>query len=328
MLMNNRYICSILLLVFLLAGCDNTAGTDDADRIPVELYVSPLKVSESGTRAGAMNGWYNTEVYMSYGESVAPGGSYAGFSRTLRGLVADSKTNFQPMLFYPAGGQNIFLRGFHPRDGVTGLGSNGQITDNKIHYTLSGQEDIMVSNVVVGSMNNTLLDQGAALDYEHLLTQISFSVRVSGAVGNFPYELKLKAIRVVNVHNEAILDLNPALNYSDSGILTFTGDPEHSLTAFENAAGIIISQYHWLGPVGLAMFEPGVPFEVEAEFINGTKVRINSVLRNSDGVNLAAGNTERSKTYAVELFFKYQSGIPKVTANWTTVGIGSDTGWW
>lgn len=314
------------LLAIVVTACDKP-GTEDrhtGTNIPVEIPVAPLgeyDVVSSRAGKGPMNGWQNTEVYMVYGESAD--GTFQGFSEAKKGIVVTGRTSFQPQLFYPVT-NTIFLRGVHPREQVTNLDPDLGITGDKILYTITGQEDIMISNVVSGSVANTLKDQDERLHYNHLLTQLSFTMK--GDEG-FPSTLRVRYIRVKGVSVNAILDLNPDLDFNDPGILVFTDPPASDLTAYENQQGLIISDKA-SREAGYVMFRPGENFNIEIEFTNGEKVLVTNIATVNGGLDISAGNTEMGKHYMVELTFRCVGLLPSVTAEWKKENIGNENGWW
>lgn len=326
--MTSKKIFIMILSGALLWACGKQeAGRPSEDRVPVEIDVadagSYVVVSRAGK--GPMNTWYNTEVFMAYGESTD--GTFQGFTEAKKGIVVQGRTSFQPQLFYPGSDKTIFLRGFHPREQVTNIDAELEMpASGKVHYTITGQEDIMISNAVDGSETNTFKGQGSELHYEHLLTQLSFQMI---AQTGFPTTMRVKYIRVKNVSVNAVLDLTvqrEMSNLDDPDLLKFTDTPTSNLIAYHNESGLQLTGTA-TAEGSCVMFRPGEDFDIEVEFTTGDKVTVTEISKG--GVDISAGKTMRGELYPVTLTFTATGMIPSVTAGWgTPVPIGDDTGWW
>lgn len=325
-----KQLAIMVCVALFAAGCmrENRETVVPEGKVAVEIDVSPLGGYELVTRAdegkGPMTGWYNTEVYMAYAQAL--GSTFPGFSEAKRGIVVSNKTSFQPQLFYPAL-QTVWLRGFHPRECVTNLGTDMEIdASGEVHYTITGHEDIMISNTLSGSEQNSFNDQNAKLHYEHLLTQLSFKMVCE--IG-FPSSYKVKYIRIKGVRINAVLDLNvePDMTNPDNPALLVFGAETGDLIAYENTSGLALPENNPT-ELGYVMFRPNENFDIEVEFTNGDKVLVTEIVRKSDGLDISDGNTVRGKHYLVELTFKTVGMLPSVTALWNPEDVGGSIGWW
>jgi hypothetical protein len=289
--------------------------------------VSDAPGFELSTRA-PLDGWYNTPVWMAYGESAnAANTAFAGFGRVLDGFVANNMTAFRPLLFYPPDGKTIYLRGVYPREGITNLGADGAITGDRIEYTITGREDVMVSNTLSGSRDAPISDN-AYLHYRHLLTWLSFTVKAAaGSV--FPGTLRVTSVRVLNVSRNAVLDLDPTLNYTDAGILTFTDAPVSTLTSYDNEAGMQIAATA-SAEFGDAMFRPGEAFDVQIGFNTGDVLTIQELMTTTTPRDISlSGGTLREMKYRVDVTLSMAGFKPVVSAAWVEVQTGIDReNWW
>jgi hypothetical protein len=319
----------ILSLGALVAGCSKDGPQDgETARVPITLRVGEAPGFELSTRS-PLEGWYNTSVWMAYGESAsAANTSFIGFGRVLDGFVANNMTTFRPLLFYPANGETIYLRGVYPREGITNLGANGEITGDRIEYTITGQEDIMVSNTLSGSLDTPIPDD-ALLRYRHLLTRLSFTVRSTGV---FPSTLRLTFIRVLNVSRNAVLELDPVAYpaYDTPDILTFTDAPTSTLTAYGDETGRQVT-------TGISeefanvMFRPGEAFDVQIGFNTGDVLTIPAIMTTgSDPRDISLpGGTLMGMKYKVNVTLSMEGFTPAISAAWVEVQTGTDRdNWW
>lgn len=343
-------ICAAALLA---AGCSGEKPEAKPGTMKVELKaVPPESYLSPSTRAylpGPANGWYNTEIYLaSYKED--PGNGVPAFpgtyGRILRGVVNESMTMFDPPLFYPTDGNDkVYLRGFYPRRSCTSIPEGFAGTDydisgmnNLLRYTLTGKEDLMISNAVSGSMTAPLSGQSTAgqLHFQHLLTQLSFTLKA--AAEGFPRTLAVKAIRVWNVHKQAVLDLDNA-NQSDLGsILDWEDDGEdvsgNSFEAYMNAAGLEITTEQ-SSNLGHVMMRPNERFRIEIEFIDGTKAEVRNITDVDGGGDISnpdmGTGTARATAYQINLTFASENSLPDVSAAWTDVRLDDPAAggnWW
>lgn len=285
----------VLILLLAAAACDKKDDApENKDAVPVIVSVAPLE--EAIPMRSPLNSWNMTSVNMALGEST---GVLAGFTTVLDAVVNNNITTFSPQLFYPNNGNTIHLRGYHPRVAT--------ISDNKVSYTLTGQEDIMICNTVSGSKSNTIANQGSAgeVTYQHLLTQLNFVLYNNGT---FPVSAKVTAIRIHNVSKAASLDLM-------TGMLTFSDSPTSTFAAYSNPSGIEVSTTP-SAKLGYVMFRPGENFTVTVEFNTGDSVVVTDLSPSDIG-------SQAGYAYSVQLEF---SGIEAVTGTmrivpWNNSGV-------
>lgn len=78
----------------------------------------------------------------------------------------DDAVAFNPIQYYPADGDAIYMIGIAPRPTET-------INNGTINYTITGEEDIMFASEISGSKNDKA---DKALAFKHLLTQLKIKV--------------------------------------------------------------------------------------------------------------------------------------------------------
>ncbi len=339
----------------LFAGCmSDKTGPEPAGE-PKAVEVPAASIGEvTETRAlGPINALSYDEVYMAYGES--PEGAYISdptYTKVLKGLITYGLTVFQPLLFYPDNNgvyNNIYLKGFYPREGVTDFTPGDAVREvaaNKIHYRIDGRHDIMISTMVKGSYTNTLQDQyesggvigeGAILQYQHLLSRLSFNVQRETA---WPATLKVKRIWVTNVSNAAVMDLSKA--YNETGVLVFQEPHDKEFLVYENTDGLILGTAA-SSILGEAMIEPGAEFRVKVELHTGdilTVTEVKGTTPRAHTINIKGDDaaydgptlhdiTKRGYQYTVTLNFQNLSITAGASMGaWDNVPVGSETGWW
>lgn len=367
---------SIILIVLpaLLAGCikdDAPAAFIPGGSVAVEVPVAPLTGQSSLTRAlGPIEGWntYPTnEVYMAYADGpkgAGPRGTFETdpvYTKCLKGIVAGDITVFQPLLFYPEellDHYNIYLKGFYPREGVRDFNEVTnpamRLTDSKVTYTIAGNQDVMMSSMVCGSLDYTLKDQyedpddenvrrGATLRYQHLLSRLSVKVRCDAA---WPSTIKLQALRVLDVSDTAILDFRK--DYTDPDALVFQAPRDKVFTVYENSDGLPLTTtaFGSQPALGNVMIEPLSGFRLEVELSTGDVITVPKISFLSAGVETIINQTgtdtattiydiiRRGYHYQVELTFQ-SVGVNADAINtnfslqpWTPMDAGNEEGWW
>lgn len=277
--MENKCLC-IFIIALAATGCHKT-DLAEIDRIPVVINVAPLKAQDTDaapTRA-SLNEWTNTGVNMAYGTS-SPTESLTVFSRSLNARVSGTTTSFEPKLFYPDNGDVIYLKGYHPRAPMSG---------NTVKYTITGEDDIMISNTVYGSKTAPIAGkevEQSTVTYRHLLSQFHFTVQNDGT---FPIPVKLKQIRIDGVHDKVSLDL-----FAET--LTFDQATTKSFEIFSSTTGVeILTTVS--ATFGHVMLGVGDNFKVVAV------LSIDGVLTEHEVSLPAKTGSEAGKYYKVNIMF-------------------------
>lgn len=319
----------------------------------VEIAVAQLESELSETRAlGPINELSYNEVYIAYGET--PAGGYVPdptYTKTLKGLITYGITVFQPLLFYPDKNgiyNNIYLKGFYPREGVTDFHVNDaarEINNNRIHYNIDGRHDIMISSGVKGNYTNSLQEQyengdpetseAARLRFQHLLSRISFTAKRSSS---WSPTLKLMGIWITNVSNSATLDLSK--EYTDSNVLVFDTPRDKEFKVYENNEGLTLNTAT-SSVLGEAMIESGSEFQVKVKISSGeilTVAEIKTSGSNSHTINIIGDDIpsstvhdiiQRGYHYKVILNFENLTITTKIEiGGWNDYIVENETGWW
>lgn len=340
-----------MLMLVLLSACEENKAPAPAqtDLKAIEVPVGQIAITAGESRAlGPIEQLSYDEIYVAYAES-APGAYLAEpyYTKALRALITYGITVFQPLLFYPnvAGVcNNVYLKGFYPREGVLDFeGRNAElltITNNKIHYLINGQHDILLSSLVRGHYYDTIYDQyetngrtgtiseNARLRFEHLLSNLSFVVRRGNS---WPTTLKLTHIWVTGVSERATLDLNKS--NTDADVLLFEAAHDKEFLVYENEQGLELNTSA-SAVIGQAMIEPGAEFQVKIRLSSGEIVTIDQIMIGTSTINIIDGDATNDivrRGYRYTLTLDFNNLIINTTvsmAPWTPVVVGDDHGWW
>lgn len=173
-----------------------------AGRLPIHLY--------TGIQTRAM-----IDEFKETPVCVAAGTAAGQYTESWEGTATQGEITLTPERYYPADGSPLFLRGYHPA---------APLVDGEVTYTLTGQEDLMLSVEQSGSLTNRFTAEEKPLTYSHLLSQLNFTLRLKGATGNYRIRLVqlngMAASAVVNLFSGEVVPIgtaNPVVVYADPG---------------------------------------------------------------------------------------------------------------
>ncbi len=130
--------------------------------VPIRLYTGIQ------TRA-AVDAFDSTPV------SIAVGTSAGDYTEHWTGIATDSEIELDPERYYPTDGSELFIRSYHPA---------APHVDGEVHYDLTGQEDLMLTEEQRGSLASRFDATLTPLVHKHLLTQLSFKLLIANAPDN------------------------------------------------------------------------------------------------------------------------------------------------
>lgn len=95
--------------------------------------------------------------------------------------TASTAENFAPPVYYPPGGDSIYIKALAPYSAIKNIDAFQQMTDTVIKFEITGNEDVMTTgkNQVDprdGVGNNAAGNHTIAMEFEHLLSKINFSI--------------------------------------------------------------------------------------------------------------------------------------------------------
>lgn len=114
--------------------------------------------------------------------------------------------------YMAANGQSVLI-GYYPRAALSG------IKNPTVSYTITGDEDIMATEVQTGAANSKF----TPFTFQHLLTQLQF--KCSGSAKAVEKWTKVSSITVKDVYNT----LSMSLDKADGAVLTTTGSANTDL---------------------------------------------------------------------------------------------------
>lgn len=232
-------IMSLLGATILEGGCSNMEEpvTDGAaEAIEVNAGIA------EATRA-VIGGGYTNDLEVSFARLDNPGtagAAWTSIDAVRTGGTGNTALTFEPEQTYLAEERESVLIGYYPRKELSGTTNPASVT-----YTITGDEDIMVTGVQTGS----LVDKFETFTFSHLLTQLQFKcVGSAGAIG------KWTAVASVKVKNVAT-ELKLSLDKTNGAKLTATGMADQTLTV-KNCPSMISALDAETPPTGYLLLYP------------------------------------------------------------------------
>ena len=232
-------IMSLLGATILEGGCSNMEEpvTDGAaEAIEVNAGIA------EATRA-VIGGGYTNDLEVSFARLDNPGtvgAAWTSIDAVRTGGTGNTALTFEPEQTYLAEEGESVLIGYYPRKELSGTTNPASVT-----YTITGDEDIMVTGVQTGS----LVDKFETFTFSHLLTQLQFKcVGSAGAIG------KWTAVASIKVKNVAT-GLKLSLDKTNGAKLTATGTTDQTLTV-KNCPSTISALDAETPPTGYLLLYP------------------------------------------------------------------------
>jgi len=297
---------SIAATVAAMTAC--TSESDEVDnvidaKVPIELNAGVLEItSKAVVNQGDQ---FDAQVIASKttGEYTAPLWNENGAGNI--SVATNGEVTFSPAQYYPTDNTEIFMIGYSPRATAT----NGIVA-----YTITGDNDIMVSNQISGSRTNKA-KAGKELQFKHLLTQLQIKVIAADTDSKNAWG-GIKSIEVVNASTAVELNLQ-------TGKLAEATTPATQNVAVDKdfTTPLVLPNLAESGtatPAGSVMV---LPRDTKYQLLIKTE-------NNQTGITIdpSVVKTEASKAYEITLTFK--SANVEVTASagkWETVEGGTGT---
>ena len=144
--------------------------------VPIRLYTGIQ------TRAAV-------DVFDSTPVSIAVGTSAGDYTEHWTGTATEGDILLDPERYYPTDGSALFIRSYHPA---------APHVNGEVRYELTGQEDLMLTDERSGSLSRRFDATETSLIHKHLLTQLSFRLRVKGAPDGYSvHAVKLNGLASV-----------------------------------------------------------------------------------------------------------------------------------
>lgn len=242
-----------LLATAFLAGCTNleapvVADSGEAIRITAGIAQS--------TRA-VINAGYANNLNVSFARidnlATASDWDSPAIDAVRTGGAGKTSISFNPEQNYLSGNLQSALIGYYPRKGLESDTSDPA----NVKYEISGEEDIMATEVQVGSLNQKF----TSLTFQHLLAQLQF--KCIGSAEAVTQWTGVTSINVANAHTA----LNLSLDKTAGAKLTATGSANRTLTV-KNCPEAVSVATAVNPPTGYLMLFPVTNMGTEAAAIN------------------------------------------------------------
>lgn len=129
------------------------------------------------------------DVFDSTPVSIAVGTSAGDYTEHWTGTATEGDILLDPERYYPTDGSALFIRSYHPA---------APHVNGEVRYELTGQEDLMLTDERSGSLSRRFDATETSLIHKHLLTQLSFRLRVKGAPDGYSvHAVKLNGLASV-----------------------------------------------------------------------------------------------------------------------------------
>lgn len=270
---------SLLGATILEGGCSNMEEpvTDGAaEAIEVNAGIA------EATRA-VIGGGYTNDLEVSFARLDNPGtvgAAWTSIDAVRTGGTGNTALTFEPEQTYLAEEGESVLIGYYPRKELSGTSNPASVT-----YTITGDEDIMVTGVQTGS----LVDKFETFTFSHLLTQLQFKcVGSAGAIG------KWTAVASIKVKNVAT-GLKLSLDKTNGAKLTATGTTDQTLTV-KNCPSMISALDAETPPTGYLLLYPtanmgteSLPVSLEVKGIYDGSAKTLNVTVSNIGEGVKAG---------------------------------------
>lgn len=271
-------IMSLLATAFLNSCTDMEEPVTDGAAEAIEVNAG---IAEA-TRA-VIGGGYTNDLEVSFARLDNPGtagAAWTSIDAVRTGGTGNTALTFEPEQTYLAEEGESVLIGYYPRKEPSGTTNPASVT-----YTITGDEDIMVTGVQTGS----LVDKFETFTFSHLLTQLQFKcVGSAGAIG------KWTAVASIKVKNVAT-GLKLSLDKTNGAKLTATGTTDQTLTV-KNCPSMISALDAETPPTGYLLLYPtanmgteSLPVSLEVKGIYDGSAKTLNVTVSNIGEGVKAG---------------------------------------
>ncbi len=195
----------LLLPAALLSSCTERSLELRPEPEPEPEPVAIRLYTGIRTRA-AVDAFEGTPICVAYGN--APG----VYTECWDGVATGNEITLSPARYYPQDGSRVYLRSFYPPAPMN--------ADGTLIYTLTGEEDLLMTSECVGSLDSPFtMDEERQLTHRHLLTQLSFSLKLDVADDG---KYSVRALSLNGLTRQVTLSLLTEELSSDVSTLTVT----------------------------------------------------------------------------------------------------------
>lgn len=302
-----------VLAAALLGSCTDVEEPV-TDRV-AETIEASAGIAET-TRA-VITGGYATDLEVSFARMDNSDAASNWESSAINGKRAGGTGNqvitFDPVQKYLGDGESVLI-GYHPRKALTGGGTQSA----SVAYTITGDEDIMATEVQTGS----LASKFESFTFQHHLTQLQF--RCTGFAEAIAKWTGITSITVKNVHTSLTLSLDK----STGATLAATGSADKTLSV-KSCPQAVTASGASDPTIGYLLLFPATNMGTETASIN-LEV-IGTYDGNAKTVDVAVSNIEggvkKGESHLITLTFAEDGTIAVEAgiAEWQSGNVGSST---
>lgn len=266
-----------MLSATILTGCtsmEEPAAGGSADQIRINA-----DIAGTTTRA-VINGSYADDLDISFARMDNPSATGSAWNTpsidaVRTGGTGNQAITFAPVQTYLISNEQSALIGYYPRKELNGASNLASVS-----YTITGNEDIMATEIKTGSLNAPF----TAFTFRHLLTQLQFK-----CVGSAQAATEWTAITSITVKDVAT-GLKLSLNKTGGATLTATGTADRTLTVKNCPAAVSVigtqnpqTGYLMLYPAeDMGTTSVPIKLEIQAMYSGASKI-LQVEVKNIDG---------------------------------------------
>lgn len=235
--------------------------------IPIRLYTGIQ------TRA-AVDAFDSTPV------SIAVGTSTGDYPEHWTATATGGDITLNPERYYPTDGSTLFIRSYYP---------SVPHVNGEVHYDLTGQEDLMMTDEQRGSLTQRFDATATPLIHKHLLTQLSFKLVIANAPDNY----RVRAVALNGLATSAKVSLS-------EGKVIPTGDPTSLAIYTASGTGGIPLAGGTADIPGFILVQPEATFTIDL-ILAVDDNPANDLVLNNVPVTIDGGGGESGNAYQIEV---------------------------
>lgn len=273
----NKYLAVSLLAALALSSCSNN------EEEVIEPAATNMELSAGigqSTRA-VIDANYGNDLEVAFVRMNNPASNTTwitpAIDATRAGGSGNTAITFATAQTYSSDNGISALIGYYPRKTL----ENGTSNPISVKYEITGDEDIMATELQTGAANN----QFAPFTFQHLLTQLQFKCAGSAEAAN-----KWTAISSIKIKNVAT-GLTLSLDKTDGATLAATGTANQELSVVNCPATVSAPSADAEPQIGYLMLYPATDMGTETSAIslevvatyNGVEKTLNVPINNISG---------------------------------------------
>lgn len=310
----NKYLLVSLMAAFMLGGCSNSEETiGEVTNAPIELHAGIGQTTRAVIDAG-----YGSDLEVAFVRINNPASNTSWITPAINAVRAGGSGNtaitFETAQTYSPDNGLSGLIGYYPRKTL----ENGATNPLSVNYTITGDEDIMATELQTGAAN----DKFDPFTFQHLLTQLQF--KCAGSADAVKKWTALSSIKVKKVATA----LQLSLDKMNGATLSATGSADQELPVI-NCPTVVSTPTATESQIGYLMLYPvsdmgtekaAIELEVKATY-DGTEKTLTVPISNISGGVQVGQSHLITLNFTIEGEITVEAGI----AEWTAGNGGSST---